>query len=173
MTTIPKKTLRYTLLDVESNTQCGVTSHAFPPRWTNEDFFEYYEAGDVDGEYDDADVAVGEYYDDVDNEEECVNDIWWVEHPAASITFLLLKILDWEISDHVFRNVFPGYREVMVLENTHPMLGTCGTLSWQLVEINLRLIVMWRYDGLMLLVMTMTFSPVSPSTSTSATPTMQ
>ena len=25
------------------------------------------------------------------------------------------------------------------------MLGTCGTLSWQLVEINLRLIVMWRY----------------------------
>ena len=28
--------------------------------------------------------------------------------------------------------------------NTHPMLGTCGTLSWQLVEINLRLIVMWR-----------------------------
>ena len=149
------KTLRYTLLDVESNTQCGVTSHAFPPRWTNEDFFEYYNAGDVDGE------------------EECVNDIWWVEHPAESITFLLLKILDWEISDHVFRNVFPGYREVMVLENTHPMLGTCGTLSWQLVEINLRLIVMWRYDGLMLLVMTMTFSPVSPSTSTSATPTMQ
>ena len=45
----------------------------------------------------------------------------------------------------IFRNVFPGYREVMVLENTHPMLGTCGTLSWQLVEINLRLIVMWRY----------------------------
>ena len=42
------------------------------------------------------------------------------------------------------RNVFPGYREVMVLENTHPMIGTCGTLSWQLVEINLRLIVMWR-----------------------------
>ena len=118
-------------------------------------------------------LVVGEYYDDVENEEECVNDIWWVEHPAASITPLLLKILDWEISDHVFRNVFPGYREVMVLENTHPMLGTCGTLSWQLVEINLRLIVMWRYDGLMLLVMTMTFSPVSPSTSTSATPTMQ
>ena len=45
----------------------------------------------------------------------------------------------------IIRNVFPGYREVMVLENTHPMLGTCGTLSWQLVEINLRLIVMWRY----------------------------
>ena len=63
------------MLDVESNTQCGVTSHAFPPRWTN-DFFEYYEAGDVDVEYDDADVAVGEYYDDVDNEEECVNYIW-------------------------------------------------------------------------------------------------
>ena len=42
------------------------------------------------------------------------------------------------------RNVFPGYREVMVLENTHPMIGTCGTLSWQLVEINLRLIIMWR-----------------------------
>ena len=70
------KTLRYTLLDVESNTQCGVTSHAFPPRWTNDDFFEYDDAGDVDGEYDDADVAVGEYYDDVDNEEECVNYIW-------------------------------------------------------------------------------------------------
>ena len=40
--------------------------------------------------------------------------------------------------------MFPGYREVMVLENTHPMIGTCGTLSWQLVEINLRLIIMWR-----------------------------
>ena len=70
MTTIPKKTLRYTLLDVESNTQCGVTSHAFPPRWTNEDFFEYYNAGDVDGE------------------EECVNDIWWVEQMNTQLKVL-------------------------------------------------------------------------------------
>ena len=23
----------------------------------------------------------------------------------------------------------------MVLQNTHPMIGTCGTLSWQLVEV--------------------------------------
>lgn len=62
----------YTLLDVESNTECGTTDPKFPPR-----------------------------------------------------------------------NVFPGDREVMVLQNTHPMIGTCGTLSWQLVEVNLRLIIMW------------------------------
>jgi len=41
------------------------------------------------------------------------------------------------------RNVFPGYREVMVMQNTNPMVGTCGTISWQLVEINMRLIIMW------------------------------
>ena len=34
-------------------------------------------------------------------------------------------------------------REVMVMENTNPMMGTCGTISWQLVEINMRLIIMW------------------------------
>jgi len=41
------------------------------------------------------------------------------------------------------RNIFPGYREVMVMQNTNPMVGTCGTISWQLVEINMRLIIMW------------------------------
>lgn len=41
------------------------------------------------------------------------------------------------------RNVFPGYREVMVMENTNPFRGTCGTISWQLLEINMRLIIMW------------------------------
>ena len=25
--------------------------------------------------------------------------------------------------------------QVMVLQNTNPMIGTCGTLSWQLVEV--------------------------------------
>ena len=35
------------------------------------------------------------------------------------------------------------FREVMVMENTNPMVGTCGTISWQLVEINMRLIIMW------------------------------
>ena len=29
------------------------------------------------------------------------------------------------------------------MENTNPMVGTCGTISWQLVEINMRLIIMW------------------------------
>jgi len=62
----------FTLLDVETNTECGTTNSEFPPR-----------------------------------------------------------------------NVFPGYREVMVMENTNPMMGTCGTISWQLVEINMRLIIMW------------------------------
>jgi len=48
-------------------------------------------------------------------------------------------------TNHEFppRNVFPGYREVMVMENTNPLTGTCGTISWQLVEINMRLIIMW------------------------------
>ena len=55
-----------------------------------------------------------------------------------------IKRCKWKSQLSCTRNVFPGYREVMVLENTHPMIGTCGTLSWQLVEINLRLIVMWR-----------------------------
>ena len=41
------------------------------------------------------------------------------------------------------RNIFPGYQEVMVMQNTNPMVGTCGTISWQLVEINMRLIIMW------------------------------
>ena len=41
------------------------------------------------------------------------------------------------------RNVFPGYMEVMVMQNTNPMVGSCGTISWQIVEIDLRLIVMW------------------------------
>ena len=41
------------------------------------------------------------------------------------------------------RNVFPGYMEVMVMQNTNPMVGSCGTISWQLVEIDIRLIVMW------------------------------
>ena len=62
----------FTLLDVETNTECGTTNKEFPPR-----------------------------------------------------------------------NVFPGYREVMVMQNTNPMMGTCGTISWQLVEINMRLIIMW------------------------------
>ena len=62
----------FTLLDVETNTECGETSHAFPPR-----------------------------------------------------------------------NIFPGYREVMVMQNTNPLVGSCGTISWQLVEINMRLIIMW------------------------------
>lgn len=62
----------FTLLDVETNTECGRTSDTFPPR-----------------------------------------------------------------------NVFPGYREVMVMENTNPFTGTCGTISWQLLEINMRLIIMW------------------------------
>lgn len=29
------------------------------------------------------------------------------------------------------------------MENTSPFVGTCGTISWQLVEINMRLIIMW------------------------------
>ena len=41
------------------------------------------------------------------------------------------------------RDVFPGFREVMVMQNTNPMVGTCGTISWQLLEINMRLIIMW------------------------------
>ena len=41
------------------------------------------------------------------------------------------------------KNVFPGYMEVMVMQNTNPMVGSCGTISWQIVEIDLRLIVMW------------------------------
>ena len=41
------------------------------------------------------------------------------------------------------RNIFPGYREVMVMQNTNPLVGSCGTISWQLVEINMRLIIMW------------------------------
>ena len=35
------------------------------------------------------------------------------------------------------------FREVMVMENTNPFRGTCGTISWQLLEINMRLIIMW------------------------------
>ena len=35
------------------------------------------------------------------------------------------------------------FREVMVMENTNPFTGTCGTISWQLLEINMRLIIMW------------------------------
>ena len=62
----------FTLLDVETNTECGETSRLFPPR-----------------------------------------------------------------------NIFPGYREVMVMQNTNPWVGSCGTISWQLVEINMRLIIMW------------------------------
>ena len=31
----------------------------------------------------------------------------------------------------------------MVMENTNPFTGTCGTISWQLLEINMRLIIMW------------------------------
>ena len=31
----------------------------------------------------------------------------------------------------------------MVMENTNPFRGTCGTISWQLLEINMRLIIMW------------------------------
>ena len=50
----------FTLLDVETNTECGETSELFPPR-----------------------------------------------------------------------NIFPGYREVMVMQNTNPWVGTCGTISWQ------------------------------------------
>ena len=33
--------------------------------------------------------------------------------------------------------------QVMVMENTNPLVGSCGTVSWQLVEINMRLIIMW------------------------------
>ena len=44
-------------------------------------------------------------------------------------------------SDQSITPVIP--REVMVMENTNPMMGTCGTISWQLVEINMRLIIMW------------------------------
>ena len=29
------------------------------------------------------------------------------------------------------------------MENTNPFTGTCGTISWQLLEINMRLIIMW------------------------------
>ena len=29
------------------------------------------------------------------------------------------------------------------MENTNPFRGTCGTISWQLLEINMRLIIMW------------------------------
>ena len=41
------------------------------------------------------------------------------------------------------RNIFPGHREVIVMHNTNPMIGTCGTISWKLGEINLRLMIMW------------------------------
>ncbi|XP_023334518.1 tereporin-Ts1 [Eurytemora carolleeae] len=41
------------------------------------------------------------------------------------------------------RNVFPGYREVLVAQQSNPLIGTCGTISWQVVEIDIRLIVMW------------------------------
>jgi hypothetical protein len=36
------------------------------------------------------------------------------------------------------RNVFPGFREVMVAQGTNPFMGTCGTVSWQVVEIDIR-----------------------------------
>ena len=37
------------------------------------------------------------------------------------------------------RNVFPGFREAMVAQGTNPFMGTCGTVSWQVVEIDIRL----------------------------------
>ena len=37
-----------------------------------------------------------------------------------------------------FRNVFPGYREVLVAQQSNPLIGTCGTISWQVVEIDIR-----------------------------------
>ena len=29
------------------------------------------------------------------------------------------------------------------MQNINPMVGSCGTISWQLVEIDMRLIIMW------------------------------
>jgi len=40
-------------------------------------------------------------------------------------------------------NVYPGYREVMLGVGTEIFGGTCGTISWQIVELSVRLIVMW------------------------------
>ena len=40
-------------------------------------------------------------------------------------------------------NVYPGYREVSLGVGTQVFGGTCGTISWQIVELSLRLIVMW------------------------------
>jgi len=40
-------------------------------------------------------------------------------------------------------NIYPGYREVMLGVGTQVFSGTCGTISWQIVELSLRLIVMW------------------------------
>lgn len=40
-------------------------------------------------------------------------------------------------------NVYPGYREVMVGVDSQVFSGTCGTVSWQIVELSMRLIVMW------------------------------
>ena len=40
-------------------------------------------------------------------------------------------------------NVYPGYREASLGVGTQVFGGTCGTISWQIVELSLRLIVMW------------------------------
>lgn len=40
-------------------------------------------------------------------------------------------------------NVYPGYREVTLGVGTQVFGGTCGTISWQIVELSIRLIVMW------------------------------
>ncbi|XP_023336358.1 tereporin-Ts1 isoform X2 [Eurytemora carolleeae] len=40
-------------------------------------------------------------------------------------------------------NVYPGYREVMVAASSRVFSGTCGTISWQVIGLSVRLVVMW------------------------------
>ena len=40
-------------------------------------------------------------------------------------------------------NIYPGYREVSLGVGTEVFGGTCGTISWQVEGLKLRLILMW------------------------------
>jgi len=67
-------------------------------------------------------------------------------------------------------NVYPGYREVMLGVGTKVFSGTCGTVSWQIIELSIRLIVMWSvpfnlnlYDTHMGLAMIYNQGPFSSS----------